>query len=70
MTKIEAIKAWANGATIKVHDPIGDYDDGVYFMNTSGELVDEKGIVYSIDAFRKDEIYSEIKETDSIEKPE
>ncbi len=70
MTKIEAIRRWTEGATIKVHDPIGDYDDGVYYMNTKGELVDEGGNIYSIDAFHIKEIYTEIKETDSIEKPE
>lgn len=55
MNKREAIKAWAEGALIKVHDITNYNKDEIYYMNDDGEIcstsTSEK---YSVDDFKID----------------
>jgi len=55
MNKREAIKAWAEGALIKVHDTTNYNKDEIYYMNDDGEIcstsTSEK---YSVDDFKID----------------
>lgn len=59
VTKLEAIKAWAEGKVICVHDLMGEYEDGLYYMNSRGKIISKTGNndELSIDDFGAHEVY-------------
>ena len=59
ITKLEAIKAWAEGKKICVQDPFGEYEDGIYYMDFRGKIFSESvdNDELSIDDFGTHEVY-------------
>mgnify|MGYP005962930531 CR=1 FL=1 len=55
MNKREAIKAWAEGALIKVHDTTNYSEDDIFYMTDNGKICSVKNSEeLSIDDFKND----------------